>query len=64
MEIEDIAAVMEVERLSFTTPWPANAYRRELKENRLAHYFVARRTGPAHRNTSATVLPAPPSQGR
>lgn len=46
MELEDIAAVMEVERQSFSTPWPGHAYRRELKENRLARYVVARRTGP------------------
>ena len=46
MQIEDIPAVMKVERESFTMPWPGNAYRRELKENRLARYIVARRTGP------------------
>jgi [ribosomal protein S18]-alanine N-acetyltransferase len=46
MEMEDIPAVSEVERQSFSTPWPVHAYRRELKENRLARYIVARRTGP------------------
>ena len=46
MEIDDVPAVMEVERQSFTMPWPGNAYRRELRENRLARYIVARRTGP------------------
>lgn len=46
MQLEDIPAVMKVERESFTMPWPGNAYRRELKENRLARYVVARRTGP------------------
>ena len=46
MELEDIPAVMKVERESFTMPWPGNAYKRELKENRLARYIVARRTGP------------------
>ncbi len=46
MQIEDIPAVMKVERESFTMPWPGNAYKRELRENRLAHYIVARRTGP------------------
>ncbi len=34
---------MEVERESFTMPWPSSAYRRELKENRLARYIVVRR---------------------
>lgn len=47
MRVEDIPAVMEVERESFTMPWPSHAYRRELKENRLARYVVARRTFPA-----------------
>ena len=47
MRLEDIPAVMAVERESFTMPWPANAYRRELRENRLARYIVARRTFPA-----------------
>jgi [ribosomal protein S18]-alanine N-acetyltransferase len=46
MQIDDIQAVMEVERQSFTMPWPSHAYRRELKENRLARYIVARRTFP------------------
>ncbi len=44
MRLEDIPAVTAVERESFTMPWPGNAYRRELKENRLARYVVARRT--------------------
>ncbi|HEX9015529.1 MAG TPA: ribosomal protein S18-alanine N-acetyltransferase [Chloroflexota bacterium] len=46
MQLEDIPAVMKVEKESFSMPWPANAYKRELKENRLARYIVARRTGP------------------
>lgn len=46
MQVADIPAVMAVERQSFSMPWPANAYRREIKENRLAHYIVARRTFP------------------
>ncbi len=50
MEMDDIPAVMAVERQSFTMPWPGNAYRRELAENRLAHYVVARRTFPVARS--------------
>jgi ribosomal-protein-alanine N-acetyltransferase len=46
MQLEDIPAVMKVERESFKMPWPGNAYKRELKENKLARYIVARRTGP------------------
>jgi len=42
MSLADVSAVHEIERLSFTTPWPAYAFEQELKGNRLAHYLVAR----------------------
>jgi ribosomal-protein-alanine N-acetyltransferase len=42
MSLADLDAVEEIERQSFTTPWPPNAYRSELENNRLAHYVVAR----------------------
>ncbi len=42
MQMEDIPEVMEIERVSFPSPWPAQAYRHEVSQNRLAHYFVAR----------------------
>lgn len=38
----DIPRVLEIERVSFRTPWPVDAYVHELKENRLAAYLVAR----------------------
>lgn len=38
----DLAAVHEIERASFTTPWPSYAYRNELDSNKLAHYLVVR----------------------
>lgn len=41
MTVDDLAGVQEIERASFTTPWPANAYRQELEGNRLAQYMVA-----------------------
>lgn len=40
MQYEDIDAVGEVERECFTTPWPASAYRRELRDNRMGRYIV------------------------
>ena len=40
MQEKHIAAVMEIERTSFPTPWPEHAYRHEISTNRLAHYFV------------------------
>ncbi len=42
MAIEDINAVQEVERSSFPVPWPANAFRHELTQNKNARYIVAR----------------------
>jgi len=42
MRLEDVAAVHEIERLSFRSPWPAYAFEQELTGNRLAHYLVAR----------------------
>ena len=42
MTVDDLAAVQEIERESFTTPWPPHAYRSELETNRLAHYIIAR----------------------
>jgi ribosomal-protein-alanine N-acetyltransferase len=41
MRLRDVAEVMEIERLSFPTPWSARAYRYELQENNLSHYLVA-----------------------
>ncbi len=42
MTVDDLAAVQEIERESFSTPWPPHAYRSELETNRMAHYIVAR----------------------
>jgi [ribosomal protein S18]-alanine N-acetyltransferase len=42
MGIDDVAAVHEIERLSFATPWPSYAFEQELHGNRLARYLVAR----------------------
>ncbi len=41
MRIADIPQVLEIERESFPTMWPPTAYKRELEQNRLAHYVVA-----------------------
>src|ERR671923_1685269 len=42
MRLDDIDAVQAVERASFPVPWPANAFRHELTQNKNAHYIVAR----------------------
>jgi ribosomal-protein-alanine N-acetyltransferase len=43
MKLEDIPELVEIERQAFPNPWPARAYRYDVAQNRLAHYFVARR---------------------
>jgi len=45
MREDDIAPVQAIEREIFLTPWPKNAYHRELSQNRQASYIVLRREG-------------------
>jgi len=45
MREADIATVQEVEREIFATPWPRNAYYRELASRSSAHYVVLRQEG-------------------
>jgi ribosomal-protein-alanine N-acetyltransferase len=45
MRLADLPAVHDIERRSFSTPWPSHAYRTELETNRLAHYRVVRAEG-------------------
>ncbi len=45
MRVDDIAAVHDIERASFSAPWPTYAFRQELESNRLARYLVARDGG-------------------
>ncbi|MBV9718847.1 MAG: ribosomal protein S18-alanine N-acetyltransferase [Candidatus Eremiobacteraeota bacterium] len=40
MVTSDIAAVTRIERTSFSTVWPSDAFYNELGTNKLAHYFV------------------------
>ncbi|HEX4744551.1 MAG TPA: ribosomal protein S18-alanine N-acetyltransferase [Candidatus Limnocylindria bacterium] len=42
MTLDDIAGVQAVENASFPVPWPANAFKHELTQNRNARYVVAR----------------------
>lgn len=42
MRLSDIAEVMDIEREAYTNGWPASAFRREIRENRLARYIVLR----------------------
>jgi [ribosomal protein S18]-alanine N-acetyltransferase len=40
MYVEDIPAVLAIDRASFPNPWPESTYRYELLENRVAHVLV------------------------
>jgi ribosomal-protein-alanine N-acetyltransferase len=42
MQLRNVAEVMEIERVSFPSPWSARAYSYELRENNLSHYLVVR----------------------
>ena len=58
MTMADIPRVVEIERLSYSSPWPPSAYRKEIQENPLAYYIVARDAQlvvPAPANTPAEV---------
>jgi ribosomal-protein-alanine N-acetyltransferase len=41
MMLEDISAVLEIDRVSFSNPWPERSYRYELTDNPAAQLFVA-----------------------
>ena len=45
MTVDDIPIVLHIESLSFQSAWPANAFANELRDNKLAHYFVGRLDG-------------------
>jgi len=51
MRLADIAQVIEVERASFPSMWPPTAFKRELQQNRLAHYVVASELHPERAST-------------
>lgn len=42
MTTADISDVVRIERASFATVWPNDAFYNELRTNKLAHYFVGR----------------------
>ncbi len=42
MTMSDVPCVIEIERLAYPSTWPPSAYRKELQDNRWAHYIVLR----------------------
>ncbi|ALQ66097.1 ribosomal protein S18-alanine N-acetyltransferase [Bacillus thuringiensis] len=45
MELDDIAQIVAIEEASFSTPWTADAFHRELMMNEHAHYVVLEKDG-------------------
>jgi ribosomal-protein-alanine N-acetyltransferase len=58
MLLDDIPQVVEVERESFPSMWPPTAFKRELQQNRLAHYTVVVERDPS-RETAVEANPDP-----
>ena len=42
MMMSDVPRVVEIERQAYPSTWPSSAYRKELQDNRWAHYIVVR----------------------
>jgi ribosomal-protein-alanine N-acetyltransferase len=61
MMIDDIPQVLEVERESFPTMWPPTAFKRELQQNRLAHYIVVVEHDPSR---APVIAPEPVEEQR
>ncbi|WP_090843361.1 ribosomal protein S18-alanine N-acetyltransferase [Alkalicoccus daliensis] len=45
MDVIDIEGVLEVEALSFSTPWTKEAFYQEITKNQFAYYFIAQLGG-------------------
>jgi ribosomal-protein-alanine N-acetyltransferase len=45
MHVSDLDRVLEIEALSYPTPWSRRAFQSELTDNTYAYYFVARHAG-------------------
>ncbi|MCU5303774.1 ribosomal protein S18-alanine N-acetyltransferase [Bacillus toyonensis] len=45
MELDDIAQIVAIEEASFSTPWTADAFQRELTMNEHAQYVVLEKDG-------------------
>lgn len=56
MVVEDIPAVLAIDRLSFPSPANEQLYRNELEDNHLAHYQVLTRRVPAQDGPDETII--------
>ena len=58
MKQEDIPEISRIERLCFSMPWPASAYRRELRTPDTNRYVVARYLTPAEAVSAGVPEPS------
>jgi ribosomal-protein-alanine N-acetyltransferase len=61
MREADISTVQEIEREIFATPWPRNAYYRELASRSSAHYVILRQEGNVEKPENLKVSELDPS---
>ncbi|GHO84503.1 ribosomal protein S18-alanine N-acetyltransferase [Dictyobacter formicarum] len=59
--MSDVPRVIEIERLAYPSTWPPSAYRKELQDNRWAHYIVLR---DKHILEEQSAVPAEPEKLR
>ncbi len=57
MRVEQLDQVRRIERACFPTPWPRNAYHREIEKNERARYLVVRTTGEPEREPKRRQFP-------
>jgi ribosomal-protein-alanine N-acetyltransferase len=62
MTMSDVPRVVEIERLAYPSTWPPSAYRKELQDNRWAHYIVLRDKQIS--GEQAVVVPPEPEKPR
>jgi ribosomal-protein-alanine N-acetyltransferase len=62
MTLEDIPAVMAIEKTAFPIPWPEQAYRHELLDNMNAYFIVVRLNQAGRANSSRNGSPLPNGQ--
>jgi len=56
MQPEDLAQVVAIDQISFTMPWPENAYRYELYENPGSLLWVAEKVSPQQRQVVGMIV--------